>query len=839
MIVGISLNQTGVGNECYPLFEKLGSENKRSIANVSIIYGTNGSGKTTLGEKLHGAKAKYANAIGFRDKNNELMVAEDVETHLYNEGYILDNFRVDQDELGAVILLGDDVDNADQVEELSVDNEKLNQDLEKFLTERKTLNASGKGSIKKALDRFKDALKEAGWQENAKTIRQQEGNISFTSKKINEIVAEYQKVALYADPESESDEKKFDLKTKETELDRALERIQRAATSNSPSAIRQHLEPFENKIEESSLVKALRSVPPRVTGNDMVEAISSALADSRLARATNQAKELIVDASASECPLCFQSVTVKHREALELALNEVYNKDRDNLEADLKQLRDQIDFPLIDLDEELQAILPEAAVDEYVTNVEKLRKAGRKINSLIQLKLGELETPLNVDFEVVRDAFERVNASITDINGLIDEHNETKKNFAQIQEDALALNDLVCGYSARAELTAYVDAKNREEELGAAIDETSKKKQSNDNRINILNSQLANTTDAVKLINTFLKVIFVEEDRLKLEPAKNGYAVSCNGSRLKPNELSTGERNILSLAYFFVDIFKSVADFHKPTGHRLIILDDPLSSFDEDNRYGVLIFLQQIVDRVSVQGAQKGSQVVFLTHDARLVFNLNDAFKTASNVSVVNHKMNAHKLEKFPLQSSNKYATALERILNFALLGTEHSSVRDERPEDVVAQQEQIESDLAKVKENEIPSGNEVRQVLEAYSEFNFGCDISALVQERKVRELLEREGKDFARYLKGSLYKLILHGESHTRDAIKSADYDYIALATGRDRLELCREMLCLISALTPEHVASRLNLDQISNGLSRETLLDYVLDWGKTLEDRVIPSI
>ena len=117
-----------------------------------------------------------------------------------------------------------------------VDNEKLNQDLEKFLTERKTLNASGKGSIKKALDRFKDALKEAGWQENAKTIRQQEGNISFTSKKINEIVAEYQKVALYADPESESDEKKFNLKTKETELDRALERIQRAATSNSPSA---------------------------------------------------------------------------------------------------------------------------------------------------------------------------------------------------------------------------------------------------------------------------------------------------------------------------------------------------------------------------------------------------------------------------------------------------------------------------------------------------------------------------------------------------------------------------------------------------------------------------
>ena len=839
MILGVNLDQKGTDKKYYPLFEKAGRDKKKSIANVSIIYGTNGSGKTTLGEKLLGEEQKYAGTIGFLGKNSELMVTEDVKTHLYNERYILDNFRVDQDELGAIILLGDGVDNADQIQKLLAENEKLKVDTENLSNEHKILLGSGKGSVKKALELFKDALKEAGWQENAKLIRQQEGNISFTARKIIEIITEYEKAAPVANAGSDSGEKKFNLKMKKAELDKALEKIRRTAASAGSNRSWQHLEALENKIEESKLAKALSSVPPRVNGNEMVEAITSALSDSRLARATNQSKELIVDAQARKCPLCFHSVDDNHRDALDRALNEVYNKDRDKLEAELNRLGNQIDFPLIELDEELETILPIEAAGEYSTNVEKLRKEQQDINSLIQLKLGELETHISLDFEGFRGALESVNASIAKINGLINEHNETKENFTQVQKEALALNDLICGYSARAELTTYVEKSERAEELGGKIGEIKEKYQENDKQIDILKSQLANTTEAVNLVNTFLKVIFVEENRLKLEPAKNGYAVSCNGSRLKPNDLSTGERNILSLAYFFVDIFESIADFNEPTDHRLIVLDDPLSSFDEDNRYGVLIFLQQIINRISAQGANRGGQVVFLTHDARLVFNLNDAFKTASNVSVVNHKMNGHKLEPNLLEKSNKYSTALTRVVNYALLGTDHSPVRKLRPKDTGSYQSLVETDIAIIEANEIPSGNEVRQVLEAYSEFNFGKDISALMQDSNVEALLKEEGEDFSRYLRGSLYKLILHGESHTQDAVKAGDYEFSALAKSEDRLGLCREMICLISVLTREHVASRLNLKESGKGLSPVELNEYIQDWGKAMEDRVIPII
>src|SRR5699024_3956908 len=138
----------------------------------------------------------------------------------------------------------------------------------------------------------------------------------------------------------------------------------------------------------------------------------------------------------------------------------------------------------------------------------------------------------------------------------------------------------------------------------------------------------------------------------------------------------TGERNILSLAYFFASVFTSISDYNNPKEHRLVVLDDPLSSFDEDNRYGVLLLIKQMADRIASKG---NGQLIFFTHDARLVFNLNDAFKSTNDVVVATWKLSSRELIPLKLNDSNKYKTMLERILRFALLGTLHSPAKNER----------------------------------------------------------------------------------------------------------------------------------------------------------------
>lgn len=817
------------GDEYYPLFEKVDKDNRKTVANVSIIYGPNGSGKTTLAKKLWGQDPKYANAIDLRDEINGSKISEDIVLKLYDEQYILDNFRVAKDELGAHILLGDDVDNATEIDLLSDENAQLKENMETLAEEQRLLNSAGKGSLKKALEEFKNALKIAGWRDNEKEINQRDGYLRLTDAKISEIVD------AFCDG-TQNEDTQIDLNAKKSELVEAIDRVKLAVTSQGASKQWQPVAPMEITIDESALTRALSSVPARVGGGELVEAIYSALNNPRFSSLTHQAEELIINSHASECPLCFQSIDDHHRQVLNAALREVYNEERKHQEVELERLKGQFDVPLIELDEELKSMLPIGSVEEYTNCADLFKSELLSIRTRIQSKLDELESPIVIDLEPMRNALKSLNKCISQINEHTESHNKTLKNLAQVRKEALALNDLVCGYDARAELRSYLTVKDRVSVVTKQLNEIASLYEENRTKIDVLKSESNNTTDAITLINKFLQVIFVEEGRLTLSSAGNGYAVSSQGRRLQTAELSTGERNILSLAYFFVTIFESISEYNDPTQQRLIILDDPLSSFDEDNRYGVLIFLKQIVEKLT---AKKGGQVVFFTHDARLVFNLNDAFKTATSVSVTNHKLRSHELEPVIIQNSNKYKSTLKRILNFALLGTENSPMLAQRASSTERQQSMFEMDFSNLGNQDVPSGNEVRQVLEAYSEFNFGKDISALMQDVNLRAVLEKEGKDFSNYLRGSLYKLILHGESHTQDSVKAGDYEFIALATSQDRLELCREMICLISVLTPEHVASRLNLKRKDKGLDAEKLSEHIFTWSATLENRVIPSL
>lgn len=836
MISGINVSGQTTGSEYYPLLEKANRDKKKSIANVAIVYGANGSGKTTLAKRLEGKESASAGLIGLVRHDSNLIASGDVETHLYNERYILRNFRVDKDELGALILLGDDVDNAEKIENLSKENEKLADEIELLDEEARLLNSSAKGSVKSALAEFKSALKGAGWQDNEQLISQRGKQTNFTASKISEIIAAFRSIPKYESDAKKDCSGKFSFKAKKSELASSLERLARTVSKNTGNKQQEPLGSLEVEFEKTEIIQVMNSVPANVDGNALTQAIQTALSLPEQSSTTHQAKNLIVDGQAESCPLCFQAVKEEHRKALDIALREVFNEERKNQELQLERLKDQLAVPVPDLEESLKSILPVEVVSLYQSNQESVRNELTNVTSQLQAKIEDLELPMKVELGNLEAALRNLNESITQINKHIAGYNKTLQNFFQVKKDALDLNDLVCGYETRRELEKYVEAAERLSEVEKSKKEKELKFGTNSQKLIDLKSAQGNTTDAVILINQFLQVIFAEEERLKLSPASGGYAVSCRGTRLKPSDLSTGERNILSLAYFFASVFESISDFKQPTRHRLIILDDPLSSFDEDNRYGVLIFLKQIIDRISAKG---GGQVIFFTHDARLVFNLNEAFSVSDTVSVVNHKLVGHELEPMILQNSNKYESMLKRIVNFALIGTEDSPVYGKRVDCGEEPQDPIEFDFANLKDSEIPSGNEVRQVLEAYSEFNFGKDVSSVTKDANLRAVLEIEDKDFSNYLRGSISKLILHGESHTENSVKAGDFDFTALATKNDRLELCREMVCLISVLTPEHVASRLKLRRKGRGLNAQKLRKYIEKWKNNLGNRVIPVL
>lgn len=807
----------------------LGEKKKEGLAGISIVYGPNGSGKTTLARAIEGKKLEHSESVFaiFDDRSSKDV--RQVQPHLYNEDFILDKFRITNDEVGALILLGDNVEHADTIEALSKENEKLETSIGDLAARQSVLEKSGKGSIKKARLEFTKALNARGWGENYRILTQRENAANFRDGKLDEIISVYDQLPA-----------NFEVDTCEEELSDTIGTIQRATSSRETSTIDTVVPLIDLKVDNHQINMLLQEVPPRIDGDELVKAVTMALADSKRSGVTSQSKNLIVDNHAEQCPLCFQSVDEPQRLLLMDALEKVYNQDREELEKRVQVVKDRLSLPTISLEHGVESILPTDKVQEFGTLNKIFELEKSKVQDSIQKKIKELETRTSVDLEPFLGALRALNQCIEDVNEFITTHNDTVRELEHVSTRALELNDLVCGYYARTQLQEYVKLKNELQKVSEELEQSRLQLANNSAKIDHLKSEANNTTDAVKLINRFLQIIFAEADRLTIAPVEHGYSVSCHGVRLQPGALSTGERNILSLAYFFASVFTSISDYNNPKEYRLVILDDPLSSFDEDNRYGVLLFIKQIADRIASKG---GGQLIFFTHDARLVFNLNDAFKGINNAVVATWKLHNRELKSLNLNDSNKYKTILERILRFALLGTPHSPVRNEREGACDSEFDLLQTDIGNVPGSATPTGNEMRQVLEAFSEFNYGTDISNLLTHQLVKSALKHTGNDFSDYFRGSIYKLVLHGESHTRDPMKAGDPDFTPLAKEDDRVYLCREVICLISVLAPEHVISRLNLtrknDDVRGLPDADEFKGYLGEWKQMMEDRALPTL
>ena len=92
------------------------------------------------------------------------------------------------------------------------------------------------------------------------------------------------------------------------------------------------------------------------------------------------------------------------------------------------------------------------------------------------------------------------------------------------------------------------------------------------------------------------------------------------GRKVPPKKISIGERNVLGLCYFFAKLFakKKEDDLYKE--EMLIVIDDPVSSFDQGNRLGVMSLLRYQFS--NIKKGNNNSRMLVLTHDLRTAFDL-------------------------------------------------------------------------------------------------------------------------------------------------------------------------------------------------------------------------
>ena len=216
---------------------------------------------------------------------------------------------------------------------------------------------------------------------------------------------------------------------------------------------------------------------------------------------------------------------------------------------------------------------------------------------LINLKKDRIiDTQCAADFEAQISTVDFDSSIITEISALIDNHNKKADDFAEsVAKDEKKLESHVVAQSA----SQFSDFEIR-------LDENKKKNADAQSRIAAISSEIIELDNKVKnsripadTINADISFIFGHSD-LHFEWKENGYEIKRNDEIA--SFLSTGEQNAIALIYFF----NSLQDSELSIGDCIVILDDPVSSFDSNYYYSAAAYIREKLQTVG--------QAFILTH---------------------------------------------------------------------------------------------------------------------------------------------------------------------------------------------------------------------------------
>lgn len=299
-----------------------------------------------------------------------------------------------------------------------------------------------------------------------------------------------------------------------------------------------------------------------------------------------------------------------------------------------------------------------------------------------------------------------------------------------------------------------------------------------------LEQQKSNIGLAINNINNALDYVFFSQGRLSIELKNDKYYLKSNGKNVKPKNVSLGERNIIALCYFFTQILANQEITRLYQNEAFIVVDDPISSFDFENKVGIASFLRLQVNRI-INGNPK-SKVLILSHDLETVFNLRKAMDeicqstkgiagtTPSSYIVL--ELNNLLLKQL-IKSHNEYSALIKKVYHYANGDSNNDSAT---------------------------IGNIMRRVLEAFSTFNYQKNIEKVSCDKNVLTALDKHST----YFENLMYRLVLHGESHYEEQVYSIHdgnnfYEFIS---ETEKQKTAKNVLCFMYLLNPHHMIAYL---------------------------------
>ncbi len=765
---------------------------------ISLVYGKNGSGKSTISEGIKVSVDKdYSTELSatFIDENQHDLSLPDIKdsVFVFNEIYIDKNVKIDDDGLGTIILLGGQTDIQSQIDACQKEIDSAQEEYTKAdALHQQYIQSNNPLSPKYYWQRIQDTLKKAGgWAERDSKLKGNRRNTSVTDDIVTEICT-LSVTQTYDDLQNEFKEKKalYD-KLDDNSITYPNEIKQITFSSDWENEICVLL---AKKIEQPCLSEREKQILSIIQSNGQVSIESARL-------------EFGKDTT-KFCPYCFQSVDEEYKKSLIESINRVLNKDTEYHIDELSK----IVFPNFDENYSTYSSLDSDLVRTIADKIVVCKKLLQEYSDAITVKKDKIYTPYTMAVNGLFNEVGSLNILLSQLEKKRLDFNSAVKQKKYKLNELIALNKKIAHIDVIQDFKAY--KKQSKDFATAQADLEKKLKILSDKReeLKALNQRKQDVGLAINSINNALDYVFFKKGRLSIELRDNKYYLKSNGNNVRPKDVSLGERNIIALCYFFTQIVanQDISKLYQQEG--LIVNDDPISSFDFENKVGIMSFLRYQINRI-VKG-NENSKVLLLSHDLTTIFDLMKALdeicksrKGRADLSKLVYtpwELKGTQLKRFESRRS-EYATLLANVYNFAKNG-----------------------DIG----NGITIGNEMRRILEAFSTFTYRKSIEEVSCDSNVLSTLGEKSL----YFENLMYRLILHNESHYEEQVYNMhdDINFYEFISDDEKQRTAKDVLCFIYLLNTHHLYAYLK--DISGAMDTIKLWSKQIPENETFE-KLIP--
>lgn len=775
-IKGIKI-KSGIFEEetCLELFDgKFDGTNRTQNDRVSLLFGRNGSGKSTIARGIHQLKADEVGIddkvalIDAQDSDIILEEASKKSIFVFNEDYIEQKVKIAQDGLDTIVILGEQVDIDCKIDIKKEELSEAKIKLQKYELELAEYNdAKNEKSPDYWMDKINASLKGLGhWAERDREIK---GNRSASPVHRNT----YQDF-VRLQPASTKEELETVFKTKK---DRYLS-LENSEISSLKKLILPDIN-FNNDDLANLLSKKIEN--PELNSRD--KKLLSLLSDvSKGEPHLRQVEKFFSNKHNKTCPFCTQLVSEEVRTELISGITKLLSKEVEEHQEKLTKSK----FLLIEeLDMSAYEQLNLNLIKSYQDSIKTINCKLEEINIVIDKKIKNpyviIELP---DIDISQELI-KVSSDIEKINQAVEKHNIEISDIKSLKTDLLKINNELAYYEIKDDYQKFQDKTKRKSACETEYNTCKQQSKSYEQDILDLENQKLNIDIAVNEINKSLNYIFFSQNRLAIKNQNSKYYLLSRGKSVEPSRISVGERNALALCYFFTEIIQKRELIEAYSQEYFIVIDDPISSFDMENKVGTISYLKYCLARFLKGNSH--TRVILMTHDKQMMYDFEKFLQEIMEFCKVEEGGQVSKYKKLELVSgelrafntgTHDYTELLELVFSYATGRDRNNS----------------ESFI----------GNAMRKILEAYGTFNYKQNIHKLTTDPMIVSKIDDQYRD---YFENLMYRLVLHGESHFEDPVKVLNIDFFGTISDEEREKTARDLLVLLYLLDEVHVMKHLS--------------------------------